>query len=72
MRNGQANRTMKQAEIQARIQQIISEAQNKSEFNQVKAREVEVKNKQVNYDAMLGAHKQAYEINSNRVNGRMS
>lgn len=72
VRNGQANRTMKQAEIQARIQQIISEAQNKSEFNQVKAREVEVKNKQVNYDAMLGAHKQAYEINSNRVNGRMS
>ena len=88
IRDGQANRSMKKSELDARIQQIISEAQNKAEFNQVKAQEVAVKNKQVNNDTILTAHKQAidersslhalvskannYEINANRVNGRLS
>ncbi len=72
VRNGQSNRTMKQQEIQAKIQQIISDAQVRSDSNQVKAQEVAVKNKQVNNDTIIAAHKQAYEINSNRVNGRLS
>lgn len=72
VRNGQANREMSQQEITAKIQKIMSDAQSHAESTQVKAQEVAVKNKQVNYDAILQSHKQAYEINSNRVNGRLS
>ncbi|MHC1981366.1 hypothetical protein [Klebsiella pneumoniae] len=71
IRDGQANRANKQSELDARIQQIINDAQNKADFNQVKAQEVAVKNQQVINDTILSAHKQAYEINANRVNGRL-
>ncbi|EHX9244009.1 hypothetical protein K3712_000539 [Escherichia coli] len=61
-----------QIDSHVKMQKILSDAQNKARENEIKAAEVEVKDRQVSNDTILQAHKQAYEINANRVNGRLS
>lgn len=55
---------IKQQESLTRIQQIKDDAANKADSNAIK-------NKQVNYDAILGSAKHHIEINANRANGIM-
>lgn len=55
----------------AKIQKVMNDAKQHADEMDIKQQEVDVKNKQVNYDTVLQGHKQAYEINANRVNGQL-
>ncbi|EDR5805974.1 hypothetical protein ATY61_004610 [Salmonella enterica subsp. enterica serovar Saintpaul] len=53
----------------ARIQGIVATAKNQADANAVKAQEVGVKDKAVNYETILAAHKHAADITAPQVNG---
>ena len=69
IRDGHSNRLKSKADSMAKMQQIISEAQSKSDATSVKAQEVAVKNKAVNYETILAAQKHATDITAPQVNG---
>lgn len=58
-----------QADSAAKLQKIMSDSQNKAAEIQVKAQEVSVKNKAVNYETILAAQKHAHDITSPQING---
>lgn len=64
-----SNEAIKHEESLARIQSIMSNAQNQADANSVKAQEVAVKDKAVNYETILAAHKHATDITTPRING---
>ncbi|MGG7954788.1 hypothetical protein PGN61_21010 [Klebsiella aerogenes] len=69
IQDGHSTRLKAKADSLAKIQQIMNEAQSKAESNQVKLKEVAVKDKAVNYETILAAHKQATDITSPQING---
>lgn len=64
-----SNEAIKHEESLARIRSIMSNAQNQADANSVKAQEVAVKDKAVNYETILAAHKHATDITTPRING---
>lgn len=69
IRNGTAERKMKPAQIQAEIQRIINENAYKSQANQNKAAEIEMKQDLGNKEFLLAANHHAHDIASATVNG---
>lgn len=69
IRDGHSNRLKAKADSMAKVQQIMSEAQAKTESNKVKLQEVAVKDKAVNYETILASQKHATDITAPQVNG---
>ena len=64
-----SSEAIKHEESLARIQAIMSNSQNQADANSVKAQEVAVKDKAVNYETILAAHKHATDVTTPRING---
>lgn len=63
------NDAIKHEESLAKIQSIMSNAKNQADANTVKAQEVAVKDKAVNYETILAAHKHVTDLTTPRING---
>lgn len=69
IRKGAHERQIQQVHAANEAAKIVAQAQGKSEENKVKAQEVAVKDKAVNYETILAASKHAVDITSPQING---
>ncbi|ELO4930462.1 hypothetical protein QUR06_000259 [Escherichia coli] len=69
VRDGHSKRLKDKADSMAKVQKIIADAQAQSESTRVKAQEVAVKDKAVNYETILATTKHVSDITAPQING---